>query len=207
MNKFSVEMTEKAKMKNIIFTVEDLEIGNEEVNCSVTSVLIDGVEYQGEYVTWAGRNLDNLDLFEDILNIYIRGGKFFVRSFSKEWSVFNSLKDSAVKENGIITVLPVVEYGCVDRYELELATDNYLFYIDFGSDFLMLDTDGNVVTDVEFFYTDALYDEIASIAKGETVCHYISPSLKEWVNSDEGKTEISDVLGSEYNTLIRSKRF
>ena len=191
--KFSVNLTNNAKMKNIVFTVEGLEIKRGEINCEVPTVLIDGNEYSDEYSTWSGTTLNNYDLFEDMLNLYLREDTYSVESFGDEWFIFDVIKNKIVRENGVIVAFPFVDYGTVGMYELELATTDYRFYSHFD-DCLVLDKDGGVITDYESFYTSALYDELALIKKGETECLYIDSYLKEWCDSEEGQSVIDEIV-------------
>jgi len=182
-----------ARMNKMVFEIEDLEITETEILGTVTSVFFDDEEYKGGFTTWAGRNLDNADLFESMINAYLRNDTSHGEVFGENWSIFDTLKIGVKEENGIEIELPYVSCGTIEKYELELATDNYRCY-DHYDEFLVLENDGNILTDYECFYTTILFDELSAIQRGETKCLYINPELKEWVDSEEGQNEIDETL-------------
>ena len=167
------------------FSVEGLEVNDKAIEFDDITLYLDGNEYDGHISTWAGRNLSAGDIFESCINSYLRNAKFHFE-FEKEWGVFDIIKNTARYENGVCVYLPCVEFGDVEYRTLDLATDNYLFYINDG-DFFLFYKDGDLITDYECFYMSALYDELKLIENGETNCLYMSDTLKEWLESEDGK--------------------
>ena len=59
--------------------------------------------------------------------------------------------------------------GHLRIYELDLATPkNKYYYCD--DHFLMLDSNGGIVTDMENYYAESMYDDICDIIEGNLKC-------------------------------------
>ena len=71
-------------------------------------------------------------------------------------------------------------------YELDLATPKNRYY-SYNDYFLLLDINGGILTDMENFYSEAMYEDVCTILKGELKCLYKSDNIDEMIKEYGGK--------------------
>ena len=135
------------------------------------TLTLDGEIYEGGISSFRSNSLSADELFSSVVNAYLRGDKSNYTSFTGDWDIFDEVKSLEGWEGNIQTKLPVYDGFEVKQYELDLATPEYRYY-SHDDEFLMLDKNGDVVTDMENFYYEGLCDDLVHILRGETECLY-----------------------------------
>lgn len=173
-----------------VFDVEALTTGEQYLGmdpagfsyCSVLLTLDDHT-YDYSLFTWAGTSLSTEELFESVLNAYLRDDTKSYIAFGKNWKkYFGSYR--AQNYGGL--ALPVARDGKIRLFELQLETENYKFYhLDEDNEYLALYVkDNSILTTSEPFYMSALCEELEDIARGDTSCKYIH-ILTRWYAKNE----------------------
>lgn len=176
--------------KDCYFDVENLSVTGEDVVYDDILLYIDGELYDQSAETWAGHKLSDSDIFNQVINAYLRNDSEYY-SFTSDWNIFDAFLADSEYVGNIPIELPQLFFDSVDMYTLDLATTDFRFYLTESGDFLALNKNGGIVTDYENFYLSALYEEIEDILNGTTECLYMSEELKEYVdqNPDEFLSE------------------
>lgn len=169
------------------FEITDLRVlSYDPLDYDTVKLYIDDKEYQGEFSSWAKDHLDAVDLVQDILNEYLRDD-FTNVEFLDGWNIFDEIKNKNTKvENGITTQIPQCPYDLF-VYDLSLQTEDYKFYI-CDDMFLMLDAATNaIITDEEFFFNQAFYEEAEKIYEGELKPIYSDENLRSYIEAEFGE--------------------
>ena len=183
--------TKKAQFKTGEIHIENLEFVGEGEGMEITwddmDLYLDGKKYEGRGIsTWAIPNVSANFLFDSILNSYLRDNKSEYTNF-EGFEVFKPIKDlKEYNKDGILVKLPVCEYGGVVLYQLSLQTPYARYYHNYDS-FILLDNDGEVLTDMECFYNSAMVDDLVDILKGKLSCLYKSKDTDDWIEDFGGK--------------------
>ena len=135
------------------------------------TLTLDGELYEGAISSFHSNSLSDDELFSSVVNAYLRGDKSNYTSFTGDWNIFDEVKSLEEWEGNIQIKLPVYDGFEVKQYELDLATPEYRYY-SYQDEFLMLDKNGDVITDMENFYYEGLCDDLVHILRGETECLY-----------------------------------
>ena len=135
------------------------------------TLTLDGELYEGGISSFHSNSLSDDELFSSVVNAYLRGDKSNYTSFTGDWNIFDEVKSLEEWEGNIQIKLPVYDGFEVKQYELDLATPEYRYY-SYQDEFLMLDKNGDVITDMENFYYEGLCDDLVHILRGETECLY-----------------------------------
>lgn len=143
---------------------------------------VDGEPYSDNFERWSGSKASVYEVFDTVVSAYILNSNDF--SFDSEWSVFSPITDSIEYSGDLIIKLPVVKYGDVYMYDLQLATDEFRYYA-YEDMFMMLRKDGELVTDMENFYTQSLEADLNDILDGKMEAVYIDPYIQEAIDSGE----------------------
>ena len=169
------EFTDKARWKIGKFVFEDIQIVGESDDVTVDyddiELYLDGKLYEGGIATFRSNSLSVDELFENVLNSYLRNNTGEYKSFGKEWNIFDKIMKKAKTENGLVIKLPVYDGFNICMYELQLATPEHRFYAYFDM-CMMLDVDGEIITDYENFYMEAFDEDLVACLKGEVECLY-----------------------------------
>ena len=164
---------------NITGSGEDLEIEYDDIR-----LFLDGKRYDGTFSNWAGSSYDDADIFDQVLAAYLRNDTDDYQNF-EGFEIFNQLEKLKEWEDNILIKFPVYSYG-VRVYNLLLATPSNRYY--WGDDyFLMLNSEGKIITDVECFFDSAYIEDICAILKGEQKCLYKSNNVDEFIKEHGGK--------------------
>lgn len=183
------EFTDKAKWKTGKFVIDDLQVVGEgddvEVEYDDIQLYLDDKLYEGGINTWSTNDVSADWLFENTLNSYLRNNTSEYKNFGEGWSIFSQLLDMTEKEGDLITKLPVYDFG-IQLYELDMATPENRYYSHDDS-FIMLDNNGEIVTDYEEFYSEAMLRDIYDILTGTTECLYMGYNPKEMIKEYGGE--------------------
>ena len=110
---------------------------------------------------------------------------------------FSEITDLEEWDGDLLIKLPVYDLG-VKVYELDLATPELRYY-SYDDEFLLLDTAGRVVTDMEEFYAESMEEDLYNILKGTTACLYMGYNpqamIDEYGGEDAFVEEFADVYG------------
>ena len=158
------------------FIIEGLQFKDELEYTDVKLYLNDKL-YDNSFKTWIGRKLNADTIFEQCINAYIRHDTEDYESFGPEWSVFNKIESLKEYQDDLLIKMPVFNGKIFDIYDLELATPFNMYYSDGSNRCLLLNCEGNVLTDMENFYFEALVEDICKIIKGELKCLYKSENI------------------------------
>lgn len=174
------------------FIISDLKSEDREISCANIDLYLEGKPYEEDRYSWAGTQIRTENIFESVLNAYLRGDNSSIETFCPGWAeLFKSYLDLKTKHKPI--VLPVMQDGEITLYELELETENFKFYQHNASgNVLMLRADNSICTTVEAFYCSALDEELKDIASGKVSCSYIG-LLTRFYAKDELGLEIKEV--------------
>lgn len=190
------EFADKAKWKKGRFEIENLLVTGEgegiDISFDTVKLFLDGKLYKGGIDTWAIANVSTDYLFSSILNSYLRDNAAEYKSFGDEWSVFDKIKDLTVKENGLVTELPVFDYR-LKVYKLELATPESRYYT-YYDEFMLLDKYGEIVTDIEPFYHSGLCQDVCGILTGKIECLYKDHNIDLLVKEYGGEKEFIEAF-------------
>ena len=170
------EFADKANWKTGKFVFDDIQVVGEgdDVNVQYDNIklYLDGKLYEGGIKTFHSNSVSADELFESVLNSYLRNNTGEYTSFGKEWSIFSKImKKTKANKSGLVTKLPVYDGFVVVVYDLQLATQDHRYYAH-DDEFMMLDNSGEIITDYEFFYTQAFEEDLFACLKGETKCLY-----------------------------------
>lgn len=189
-------LADKAKWKTGKFVIENLQIsdklGNQDsqweddITWDDIDLYLDGTKYEGDIQTWAGSNLGADDIFEQCLNAYLRNDSEDYESFGSEWSIFNKCESLKEWKDDLLIKMPIFKYNQFVVYELDLATPKNRYY-SYNDYFLLLDINGGILTDMECFYSEAMYEDVCAILKGELKCLYKSDNIDEMIKEYGGK--------------------
>ena len=178
---------------NCYFDVNGLSVSRSEITYDSIALYINDTPYDGSYETWSGNKLSDDDIFDQVVNAYIRNDSTDYSSFGNEWSVIDPiLKNMDYDSNlDIAITLPVIEFDEVSMYHLDMATTEFRFYSHEDS-FLLLNDNGGVVTDYENFFMTAMEEEYEKISNGSTECLYINPDVEEYLAEEFGDYDDED---------------
>jgi len=183
------DFTNDARWASGKFIIDNLRIVGEgdnlEVNYDDIQLYLDGELYEGGISTWTTNSVSTDELFESVLNSYLRNNTAEYSNFGGDWSIFNQILDLTEKEGDLIIKLPVYDFG-VNLYELELATPENRYY-SYGDSFLVLDNDGKIITDYEEFYSEAMLQDLYDILTGKTECLYMGYDPKAVIEAYGGE--------------------
>lgn len=184
---------EGASWQEARFVIDNLRVNTETVydNVKADSITLyfDGKKYQNTCENWAGFSYNAADLLEFLINSYLREEKGIV--FDKTWdTVFADLNKFKEKKDGLITKLPAIDVNERVVYDLLYATTRNLFY-DCGM-VLMLNSNGEVNTEVDSLFELELKTEICSVLKGEVACTYCSDRIEKLIAEAGGKEGFLD---------------
>lgn len=185
----SFEFNEGAKFKNGKILIDDLKIINDSIEYGSLEVYLDGEKYTGGINTFAENNVSADWLFNSILNAYLRNDTSGYKSFSEDWSVFKSLESKKEYKDDLVVKLPIYNYDEVEVYDLDLATKQFRYYSCVDR-FIMLDLEGKVITDIEAFYTNAMWEDLAKHLLGIEPALYLGYNAEEAIK--ECRAEILD---------------
>lgn len=195
------EFTDGMKFKTGKFVLDNPEImgtGTDmEVEYDDIELYLDGDLYTGGINTWRENNLSADALFENVLSSYLRHNTSEYKNFGEGWSIFSEITDLEEWDGDLLIKLPVYDLG-VKVYELDLATPELRYY-SYDDEFLLLDTAGRVVTDMEEFYAESMEEDLYNILKGTTACLYMGYNpqamIDEYGGEDAFVEEFADVYG------------
>ena len=184
---------EGASWKEARFVIDNLRVNTETVygNVKADSITLyfDGKKYQNTCESWSGFSYNAADLLEFLINSYLREEKGIV--FDKTWdTVFADLNKFKEKKDGLITKLPAIDVNERVVYDLIYATSRNLFY-DCGM-VLMLNRDGEILTEMDNYFDQELKKEICGVLKGEVTCIYCSDRIEKFIAKEGGKEGFLD---------------
>ena len=173
---------------------EDLEIEYEDIK-----LYLDDVLYTGGIDTFTQNNVSVDWLFENVLNSYLRNNTAEYDNFDEGWEEFRKISDMKEDDGKFITKLPVYDYG-VKLYELQLVTSsngNTYFYYTYNDECMILDQNGDVVTNIDSFYFDSFVEDLVAIFKKdeEITCLYKSEDTINWIVGEGGEQKIIEEYG------------
>lgn len=182
------EFADGLKYKTGKFILENPEIiGDEDMHVEYDDIelYLDGELYEGGINTWRENNISTDALFENILSSYLWHNMAEHKNFGEGWSIFSDMTDLEEWEGDLLVKLPVYSDG-IQIYELDLATPEFRYY-NCEDEFLLLDTAGRVVTDMEEFYSESIWEDIYNVLKGTTPCLYMGYNPKAMIKEMGGE--------------------
>ena len=196
------EFADNAKWKTGKFVFDDIQVIGEgdDVNIQYDNIelYLDGNLYEGGISTFQSNNLSTDELFESVLNSYLCNNTGEYKSFGSGWSVFSKIMDKTEEdENGLPIKLPVYDGFDVVMYELQLATPERRYYV-YDDDYMVLDNSGEVVTDYEFFYTQAFEADLYECLEGNTECLYRGYDVDAVIEEYGGKEGFIEYYQGEH---------
>lgn len=181
--------TDKAQWKKGRFEINNLEIIGNDKNLDIEyddiKFYIDDKLYNGEISTWAKNNVSTDFLFESVLNSYLRNNTSEFDKFGDEWSIFSKIKNLTIEDNGLIIKLPKYDYG-LQLFELDLAIPGFRYY-SYNDYCMLLNEEGEILTNIENFYFDSLVEDICKVLKEEIKCLYKSENIDYMIKNMGGK--------------------
>ena len=176
-------MTITARLKNrdkiASFNVEGLTVTTDGVGYDFggLNLKLDGKLYNGEISSFRANRVSDREIFEGIINAYLRNDTANVE-FIEGFEAFALLKSLQQYDGEMLTAFPQIDMRSnhADIYKLDLATEDERFYSD-GDLYMLLDKDGNIITDYEDFYTEAISEALNEINSGEVSALYIDSDL------------------------------
>lgn len=171
------------------FEINGLDImdtgDNYEVIYDDIELFVDGKPYDGSASNWAGQNYDVEQIFDQVLSGYLMNDGTYT-SFSDDWSIFTDLESLKMYQGDLLMKFPVYRYGEIIIYELGLATPNSRYYTsDSGDEYMMLDNNNELVTDMENFFMEAFDSDLEDIEAGELDCLYMSDDVQAYLDNLE----------------------
>ena len=125
------------------------------LGCASIRVLKDGADFTPTGTTWAGRHFEPFDVFENVVNAYLRNDN---TTFEFKY-VCPEIESLKVSESDLI--LKQFYVDSVVCYQLECKTDDYSFWIeDDGEGCMIVNNEGKIITDAECFYISGLCESI-----------------------------------------------
>lgn len=148
--------------------------------------------YDGNLATFFTNHLSEYELLENIVNHYLRDDKLM--SFGEEWDkAFGQVRESLTKnKDGLITRLPQLDGEEVNLMHLDFATEGFRFYSK-DDTYLLLDENNEIITNLDFFYEQAIIEEIALTLTGKKECLYQDESIDDWIK-EVGEDYFTDSL-------------
>ena len=127
-----------------------------ELGCASIRVLKDGADFTPTGTTWTGRHFGPFDVFEDVVNAYLRNDN---TTFEFKY-VCPEIEALKVSESDLI--LKQFYFDSVVCYHLDCKTDEYSFWIedDGGEGCMIIDNEGKIMTNVECFYISGLCESV-----------------------------------------------
>lgn len=186
----SFSMPDRSKWSEGTFYIDGLSIidtgDNYEVNYDDIELYLDGQLYDETAETWAGAKVNTEQFFDTILSVYQMNDNTY--DFSEDWSVFDSLDSLKEYQGDLLVKLPIYRDGGVCIYELDLATPYNKYYqcADDG-EVLILDEDNSIVSDMEHWYEQGLFEDITAILKGDLECLYMGYNPKAMIEESGGE--------------------
>jgi len=149
-----------------------------EYSCEEFSMKLDGRRYVPDVVTFTGRKIFVADVFEDVLNSFLRDSKQY--SFTYVDERFKKIKrlQKVASEGLYESIMQVDFYLGFIQFRLAYATESYRWYLH-DELILMLDADGKVVTNIEAFAVGAWSEAVRKVANGTERLLYCSLSDEE----------------------------
>lgn len=161
------------------FELTDCTVSSNDVDYDTATLYLDDKQYNGEFGSWGKDRLDAVDMFENIFSAYLRDDTTKIE-FLDGWDKFSKIKNLAKEQSGLKVTLPQYDVE-IRMYDLMLATDELLYYIS-DDYFLLLKTkDNSIVTDQEFFFDQALYDDAEKIQSGKLKALYTSRDFDTYI--------------------------
>ena len=202
---FSVDFEEKTGRKHGEFRIYGLAIeknlqGEYNLDFEDARVILDGKLYVDEYATYAGQTLAPGDLFEDVLDAYLRGDTSNFKSFSDKWDkYFGKLKKLNEYDGDLLTAYTKYEAGESERYNLQLAIPGYRYYCSDTPCCRVYSDEGDLITDYDEMYEDAITEAITDVLLGDTQCLYMSETTKDWIKEFGGEKAWIEEYASSYD--------
>lgn len=162
---FQFKQKENMAGKPCVFELENLLISEEDIEFEVMGFTIDGKDYDGEFSSFVKNHVDTEDVFEGILNAYLRNDWEDIE-FISGWSVFDDLKSRQKYDGDLLTEFPQVSYIDIMQYVLELAVEERRYYRADYDYVCLLNSGGAILTDMDGFYENALLEDTKAIEKG-----------------------------------------
>lgn len=175
-------------------TGEDLEFSYDAIRLFLSS---EGTmnAYNGGIPSWHSNSMSTSEIFESVLNSYLRDEHTHTSPENDSWNFFDPFKELRVEEDFLLMKLPQVSLGSVEMYSLQLATNDRCYYA-CDDNFMVINNDNEIVTDYECFYTSALGEDLADIILKKSRCLYMGEDVKCWIDT-EGEDYIVSVYKKE----------
>lgn len=161
---------------------EDLKVDYDDVKLFLSSD--DSIsEYEGGITSWHSNNMSASEIFESVLNSYLRGDNTSTAPYGDSWGFFNCISELRSVENYLLVKFPQISVGRIDMYSLQLAVSGRNYY-SHEDEFMMLDDDNAIVTDYECFYSNAMGEDLADIIQKKLDCIYMGNDAKCWIEAE-----------------------
>lgn len=175
---FKFLQREDLEDKICTFRIENLSVSDDAIDYDDIKLDIGDDPYRGEFQSFSSNSVSTESVFEGVLNAFLRDD---TQSFEyiEGWEVFSKLKEKQINQDGLLLKFPQIEFGSIEMYKLDLAIGEWKYYT--CCEKVMLLAEGNdISTDSEFFFTNALIEDLEKIDKGESYI-YMSDELNKYM--------------------------
>ena len=187
------DFLKNGKKKEGYFLVENLNVESTGISYDSVAFFLSHNRYQGELYTFENLTLSEDALFEIVTNVYLRGDRKEYLNIRGDWDIFQPLEREKRKEQNLTTILPMLVNRDLQKMELVLATNEFFYYQNKENICLMLNKQGEIITNVEDFYKSALYDSVVEYLKDEQTVKYIDSELKDAIEKGDYEIEEEDL--------------
>ncbi len=158
------------------FAIEDLEVTGGQIRYSLIGLYL---RFPNTCATtyWDGTPITTDDVFESIVNAYLRGDSnytFYGPLWDQNFSQFKTGEHT----------LRVVKGSEFLVYRMGLKTKFFSFYYSDDGQVLLLDAQNGLVTEQECFFMTALVEELTAIANKEFGYDFISQETWQYAENE-----------------------
>ena len=99
----------------------------------------------------------------------------------------------------LLTAYTKYEAGEAERYNLQLAIPGYRYYCSDTPCCRVYSDEGDLITDYDEMYEDAITEAITDVLLGDTQCLYMSETTKDWIKEFGGEKAWIEEYASSYD--------
>ncbi len=168
-----------------VFDVVGLNVSDDSFEYAEVTLILDGVPYDESSYDWKGQKPTDETIFEQVINSYLIDSPEYT-SFSSNWKIFNPIKQQILFEGDLMLSFPKCVVGEINIFNLDLATPLCRYY-SCGDLVMMLDSEGDLISDNANFYDTGITEDVTEILKGNLNCLYMGDNVQSMVDDFGGK--------------------
>jgi hypothetical protein len=168
-----------------VFDVVGLNVSDDSFEYAEVTLILDGVPYDESSYDWKGQKPTDETIFEQVINSYLIDSPEYT-SFSSNWKIFNPIKQQILFEGDLMLSFPKCVAGEINIFNLDLATPLCRYY-SCGDLVMMLDSEGDLISDNANFYDTGITEDVTEILKGNLGCLYMGDNVQSMVDDFGGK--------------------